>query len=213
MALGRSEILNWVDPTPRFNSGVLRNLLAAIRQQNLGVQPSARAGTLGMEFSPVAFVLIQGEVRGMPTHPIHVAIAILHQNGQFLMQLRDNISGILYPGCWGFFGGHLESEESPLDAVRRELLEEINYVPERLTWFDDYGDETVVRHVFYGSVTVPRTQLTLTEGWDFDFLSPEDIQRGDRYSAIANEIRPLGQIHRQILLDFMKHHPGITVYE
>jgi len=47
------------------------------------------------------------------TQPIQVAIAILHRQGQFLLQLRDNIPGIVYPGHWGLFGGHLELGETP----------------------------------------------------------------------------------------------------
>lgn len=31
-----------------------------------------------------------------------VALAILHQDGKFLMQLRDDNPDILYPGHWGF---------------------------------------------------------------------------------------------------------------
>ncbi|NMG61182.1 NUDIX hydrolase, partial [Geitlerinema sp. P-1104] len=37
-----------------------------------------------------------------------VAIAILHQNGRYLMQLRDDIPTIVYPGQWTFFGGTVE---------------------------------------------------------------------------------------------------------
>lgn len=35
--------------------------------------------------------------------PVQVAIAILYRPGQFLLQLRDDIPGILYPAHWGFF--------------------------------------------------------------------------------------------------------------
>ncbi|MEB3314276.1 MAG: NUDIX domain-containing protein, partial [Cyanobacteriota bacterium] len=37
-----------------------------------------------------------------------VAVAILYQSNQVLLQLRDDHPGIIYPGQWGFFGGHLE---------------------------------------------------------------------------------------------------------
>ena len=59
--------------------------------------------------------------------PVEVAIAILPCDGKFLMQLRDNIPTILYPGVWGLFGGHLEAGETPEVAVEREILEEIGF--------------------------------------------------------------------------------------
>jgi len=52
---------------------------------------------------------------------IFVALAILEQDGRFLMQLRDDIPTILYPGVWGLFGGHLEAGESPEIGLKREL--------------------------------------------------------------------------------------------
>lgn len=74
---------------------------------------------------------------------IHVAIAILYQQNKFLLQLRDDIPGIIYPGHWGLFGGHLEPGETPDIAVKRELLEEISYIPPTLSKFDCYTDSTL----------------------------------------------------------------------
>jgi 8-oxo-dGTP diphosphatase len=34
-----------------------------------------------------------------------VALAILYREGEFLLQLRDDIPTILYPGYWTLFGG------------------------------------------------------------------------------------------------------------
>ena len=58
--------------------------------------------------------------------PVEVAIAILFKDGQFLLQLRDNIPTIIYPGHWAFFGGHVEPGETAEAGVWRELKEEIN---------------------------------------------------------------------------------------
>ncbi|HEY9844602.1 MAG TPA: NUDIX hydrolase [Candidatus Caenarcaniphilales bacterium] len=136
--------------------------------------------------------------------PVQVALAILHQQGQFLLQLRDNIPGIVYPGCWGFFGGHLEGDESPEAGLRRELLEEINYVPPLLTGFRCYYDSRVVRHVYQGSLTVPVQDLVLREGWDLGLWTPAEIERGARYSPQANQVRSLAPPTYQILLDFLE---------
>jgi 8-oxo-dGTP pyrophosphatase MutT (NUDIX family) len=133
-----------------------------------------------------------------------VAIAILYQDNQFLMQLRDNNPNIVYPGYWAFFGGHIEPEESPEAAMWRELEEEIGYIPPTLVEFRRYTeDPQVVRHVFHAPLIVAVETLQLNEGWDLGLFTIEDIQRGDRYSDRAGQIRPLGEPHQKILSDFL----------
>lgn len=139
---------------------------------------------------------------------LQVAIAILYQHDQFLMQLRDNRPGILYPGYWGFFGGHLEPGESPESAMHRELLEEIGYAPPTLELFHSYCGDDVVRHVFHAPLTVAIDTLELNEGWDLGLLSLTDIQQGSCYSERAGQVRPLGQPHQKILLDFWQSRYG-----
>jgi len=133
----------------------------------------------------------------------HVALAILHQKNQYLLQLRDDIPGIVYPGYWGFFGGHIEPGESPEAALRRELQEEIAYVPTTLTAFGCYRSLKVVRYVFSAPLSVAVADLVLHEGWDLDFWTPEEVHRGDRYSQRANRVRPLAPPTQRILLDFL----------
>jgi 8-oxo-dGTP pyrophosphatase MutT (NUDIX family) len=137
-------------------------------------------------------------------HRRQVAIAILHQDGKFLLQLRDNIPGIFYPGCWALFGGHIESGESSDVAIQRELLEEIGYAPPLLKKFSCYADAQVIRHVYEGELTVGFDQLVLHEGWDMDLLKPEEIFQGHLYSNRAGQIRPLGIPHQKILLDYIQ---------
>ncbi len=139
----------------------------------------------------------------MSVKPVHVAIAILYHQGQFLLQLRDNIPGIVYPGHWGLFGGHLEPGETPAIALERELLEEISYVPPVLWEFDHYPSPRVIRHVYHGPLTVSVEDLVLKEGWDLGLWTPEEIRQGKRYSEQANQVRPLAHPPQQILLDFL----------
>ncbi|MCG8362642.1 MAG: NUDIX hydrolase [Pseudanabaenales cyanobacterium] len=139
----------------------------------------------------------------MSEQRVKAAIAILYQDNHFLMQLRDDIPGILYPGCWGFFGGHLELGESPEEGVKRELLEEIGYVPPTLDLFQHHVDERVLRYVYHGPLTVSVEDLALNEGWDLGLCSPEDVRLGYRYSVKAGQERPFGKPHQAILLDFL----------
>ncbi len=43
-----------------------------------------------------------------------------------------------------------------------------------------------------------------TEGQDLALLPPAAILQGQYYSQKINQTRPLGKIHRQILLDFLE---------
>lgn len=140
----------------------------------------------------------------MNNQPIHVAIAILYQKNKFLMQLRDNIPGILYPGYWGLFGGHIEADETPDIAVKREILEEIGYNLPSFVEFGCYFNERVVRHVFHAPLLVELNELVLNEGWDMGLLTLEDINQGNCYSENAGEVRPLGNVHQRIILDFIE---------
>jgi 8-oxo-dGTP diphosphatase len=140
----------------------------------------------------------------MTNYPVQVAIAILYQEDKFLMQLRDNIPTILYPGYWALFGGHIEEGETPDIAVKREILEEIGYDFANFCGFGCYWDDKVIRHVFHAPLLVGLDQLVLNEGWDMGLLTPQDIREGECYSHNADQVRPLGPMHQRIMLDFIE---------
>ena len=52
---------------------------------------------------------------------VEVALAMLQQEGRWLMQLRDEIPTIVAPGCWGLFGGHLDPDQTPEQTLQRNL--------------------------------------------------------------------------------------------
>lgn len=132
------------------------------------------------------------------------AIAILYQENQFLLQLRDDNPRILYPGCWAFFGGHLEPGEAPEQGVQRELLEEIGYKPPIIHHFRSFNgnESSIIRHVFHAPLNVNIEALELNEGMDLGLASFEEIRRGSLYSKRLGEVRRLSAPHRQILLEF-----------
>ncbi|MBD2142955.1 NUDIX hydrolase [Anabaena sp. FACHB-1250] len=135
---------------------------------------------------------------------VNVSVAILYRENKFLMQLRDNIPNIIAPGCWALFGGHIEPGETPEIAVQREVMEEIGYELTAFSQFGIYSDQKAVRYVFQAPLLVPLNQLVLSEGWDLDLLTAEDIQQGEYFSQKAGEVRPLAILPQKIMLDFIK---------
>ncbi|MGD1903239.1 MAG: NUDIX domain-containing protein [Geitlerinemataceae cyanobacterium] len=134
---------------------------------------------------------------------VPVALAILHRDDRFLMQLRDDKPGILYPGVWGFFGGHMEPGETPEVAVVRELEEELGYTAPKLEMFDCHIDGGVKRHMFWGPLTVEPEALDQTEGWDLGLVTEEEARKGQAFSVAAGKVCKMGAPHQKILLGFI----------
>ena len=121
-----------------------------------------------------------------------VALAMLQRQGRWLLQLRDDVDTIIYPGQWGLFGGHLDRGETPEQAVMRELDEEISWKPQNPPhhWFSDDSGTRMV-HVFRGTLDVPTDALTLLEGQDLKLTSLEEIQSCRVWSERRQEHRPV----------------------
>lgn len=54
-----------------------------------------------------------------------VAAIVVVDRERYLMQLRDDIPNIWYPGHWGLFGGAVDDGEDEIAALCRELREEL----------------------------------------------------------------------------------------
>lgn len=63
-----------------------------------------------------------------PATPIEYACALLLRGGQVLLGLRAGHKRN-FPNCWDTIGGHVEAGERPVDALARELKEELGVVP------------------------------------------------------------------------------------
>ena len=105
--------------------------------------------------------------------------AVIHSNGKILLQLRDKKPNIFYPGVWGLFGGSVDNGEKPIDALKRELLEEIGLDikgAKFLFKWDHYIYNSVL-HFFSVPLTVELTSLSLNEGQAMEFFSIDHTSR------------------------------------
>ena len=121
------------------------------------------------------------------THPLRgedaVAAIITVEDGRYLMQLRDDIPRIFYPGHWGCFGGAVSGGESGPQALRRELAEELEMVTADADEFvrSDFGlgilgQKQCYRTYYEIKVTVADvSRYVLHEGAEMRLFAAEDL--------------------------------------
>ena len=67
-----------------------------------------------------------------------VAKAILLERGNFVLQLRDDKPSIVFPDMWSLFGGEIEKNEDPQEAILREIEEELCIKVKDISFLWDY---------------------------------------------------------------------------
>ncbi len=103
-------------------------------------------------------------------------LLIENAEGKILLQLRDNKPDLPYPNCWGTFGGQVEDGETPLEAITREIKEELDYHVEDPEFFGNYSfegyDIFMFRKIDPG---IKLTDLNVREGQKAQFFAGHEI--------------------------------------
>jgi len=133
-----------------------------------------------------------------------IAAIILENNqGEILLYLRDNKATIPFPHHWDLFGGHIEENETPEEALKREVKEELNFDLKEYSFFKAYecteGDiYPNVKYIYSGKIHIPIEKLTLLEGERLQLFSPIEIP----------EVK-FANILKEIVMDFIKSKTSI----
>lgn len=130
---------------------------------------------------------------------VAVALALLEREGRWLLQLRDDVPHIIAPGCWSLFGGHLDPGETPEQALRRELREEIAWEAGRLAFCFRHDRPERSLHYFHATLTAPLEALQLLEGQDMALVDLAALETERVWSPRLRERRPLANSLRLAL--------------
>jgi len=101
----------------------------------------------------------------------------------YLLQKRDNKEGVWYPDHWGLFGGAVEDNETALDALYRELKEELNFeaanakpVLEQNSDLTKIHAGSIYRKFYVVSMSMEQlNMLELHEGQEYGAFKAEQI--------------------------------------
>lgn len=127
------------------------------------------------------------------TKKIEVAVGVIKRNNLYYMTKR--LANVHQGGKWEFPGGKVESEESPENALKRELKEEVDIEvvsqSALITINHDYGDKQVILYVYIVDAFngEPAAQEGQKEGW-FSF---EELVKLDLPAANQNIINALNK--------------------
>src|SRR3989344_7034898 len=103
-----------------------------------------------------------------------VSVLMINPKNESLYQLRDNNPKIFQPNVWGLLGGGVDEGEMPVDALFRELKEEIEFAPDNLTFFRYFNLPEKVAYVFVSRVKFTDPSfLPVHEGQKVQFFSKE----------------------------------------
>lgn len=96
-----------------------------------------------------------------------VALGLVQRDGRWFLQRREPENQVL-PGRWEFPGGKAREGETPEDALRRELEEELGWRPSSISALEcvvhRYSDRVVSLHPFLCEGAF-KARTRLSWGW------------------------------------------------
>jgi len=125
-------------------------------------------------------------------------ILLLNSNNQVLLLLRDNKIDIPFPGMWDIIGGGVEENESPEQALRREIAEELGITNlGEIELFKVFTLEKITHFIFWKKIDLKPAEINLMEGqkieyFDFNRIKETEMAFGfnkvleDFYKEIVN---------------------------
>lgn len=111
-----------------------------------------------------------------------MSVLLTDEQGRLVIQLRDDKPGLLFPAHWATLGGGIEKGETPEQAMKRELEEEIAPAPPVTFWryfehsYKVRGETRMVaNHVYVGKLPCALEDVKLFEGQRLGAFAADEI--------------------------------------
>lgn len=118
-------------------------------------------------------------------------IILLNSNNEVLLLLRDNKVDISFPNMWDIPGGKVEEGESPEQALRREMLEEMSiHNLGEIKLFKIIASENITDNIFWKRINLNLREIELNEGQVLGYFDLKKIQETElafNYNKVLEE--------------------------
>ena len=123
--------------------------------------------------------IIRGDKTAVLNENEHIAVAVIfieNENGEFLIQKTSEEKG----GEYSSTGGHVDSGETPLTTIKREVKEELGYNIDNEK-IEEYGFmlyDMPIRYLYYLKKNIPLSELKIQkeEVADVEYMSVSKIK-------------------------------------
>ncbi len=113
-----------------------------------------------------------------------ISVVILKRENKILLHLRDNKPGIAYPNHWSLIGGNVESYETPLEAMKREIKEELGININNLKYFgkiklpiDEFSGRKCLVFFYKTNTPIEIKEINLTEGQRIEYFKIDELRK------------------------------------
>ena len=128
------------------------------------------------------------------------AIIIFHSKDKILLQDRRLISK--HGEEWGFFGGHIEEKETPEQALKREIKEELSYEFKDYKFFKEFKltfyDNVKIHYYAYVAPMPLLSKLKQLEGHDMKLFTIQEAKKLKMVKSDYIVLDNLENLHKKL---------------